>query len=392
MAINRMVTASLLLVATLLLQSCRDSTLYPDRNGGTNTGPDLKISDVYGVEWELEAFEVWKDGALDRQTSVPSGQRYTLTFSQQSLGGKNDCNSYGADYVLSGDNGITVSPIISTEAYCGTDSKDVEFAGILQNAVTCQVNSTTLRIFDPAVATTGIPPGPAHRNALRFKRVKGPEIQLMQLEVVDLRAGDPYSILNTRILGDMLFVTVQHSGGCKEHEFNLIGPLTIPAGDPTPITAYLLHDANGDACEALITRELSFDLTPLKERWKNVTGRSSGTIALSVNDMHSGSVGPMSYVIGGGGSKYPAWIDDSIAAIRSRPVTNPGESFWQYRFNGGTAYYRPAICCDIFSTLYDVNGNVICHPDGGIAGTGDGRCKDFLSARTDEKLIWQDPR
>jgi hypothetical protein len=46
----------------------------------------------------------------------------------------------------------------------------------------------------------------------------------------------------------------------------------------------------------------------------------------------------------------------------------------------------------MFSSLYDAKGNVICAPDGGIIGTGDGGCPDFISQRTGEKLIWEDPR
>jgi hypothetical protein len=35
---------------------------------------------------------------------------------------------------------------------------------------------------------------------------------------------------------------------------------------------------------------------------------------------------------------------------------------------------------------------VICEPSGGVDGGGDGRCPDFLSTRTDERLVFQDPR
>ncbi len=44
------------------------------------------------------------------------------------------------------------------------------------------------------------------------------------------------------------------------------------------------------------------------------------------------------------------------------------------------------------STLYNENCNVICSPDGGLTGSGDGQCSDFFDTRTDEKLIWEDVR
>jgi len=88
----------------------------------------------------------------------------------------------------------------------------------------------------------------------------------------------------------------------------------------------------------------------------------------------------------------PAWLQALIARIESEPVTNPPSSVVRYRYHGAPVYFRPARCCDIFSDLYDPAGALICHPDGGITGGGDGGCPDFFSARTDEQVIWRDPR
>jgi hypothetical protein len=88
----------------------------------------------------------------------------------------------------------------------------------------------------------------------------------------------------------------------------------------------------------------------------------------------------------------PGWLQALIAQIASEPVTHPPSSILRYRYQGAPVYFRPARCCDIFSDLYDQAGALLCHPDGGITGGGDRRCPDFFSARTDEQLIWQDPR
>lgn len=393
MLTNRIGIISLLMGGAFLLQSCRESTLYPNRNPGPGTNPtDLAIADVYGVEWELEAFEVRVAGSLGTEYAVPSGQRYTLTFRQDGLGGDNDCNVYGGEYTLKSDNGISIANIISTQAECSAASRDGEFAAVLAQAIRYEISATTLRILAEDRPAIDFNSGGVQPTALRFRRVKSPAVQLVQMEVIDLAASDPYSILNAVIDGDMLRLTVRYSGGCNEHGFNLMGPLTIPAGDPTDVTLLLHHNAKGDACEALITRDLVFDLTPLKERWKSVTGRTSGVISVLLGDLLGGTVGPMSYIIGNGSSTMPGWLQDTINAIKSRPVTNPAESIISYTYNGATVYYRPPICCDIFSDLYDADGNVICHPDGGFAGSGDGACPGFLAARTNGKLIWQDPR
>jgi hypothetical protein len=90
--------------------------------------------------------------------------------------------------------------------------------------------------------------------------------------------------------------------------------------------------------------------------------------------------------------ELPAWINEKIEGFKSEPVTNPPRSIYQYEYNGQTVYFIPQICCDIPSILYDVRGNELCRPDGGITGTGDGKCPDFMETKTNEKLIWQDNR
>jgi len=78
--------------------------------------------------------------------------------------------------------------------------------------------------------------------------------------------------------------------------------------------------------------------------------------------------------------------------IANQPVTNPPSAIFSYRYRGELVYFRPQRCCDIPSVLYEADGGVRCHPDGGLSGRGDGRCSDFFSARTEERLIWRDPR
>ena len=93
-----------------------------------------------------------------------------------------------------------------------------------------------------------------------------------------------------------------------------------------------------------------------------------------------------------GAHTNPAWLDALIAQIESEPVTTPPSAIYGYRYHRETVYFRISRCCDQRSILYDANGMVLCEPDGGIDGGGDNRCTDFLSTRTDERLIFQDPR
>ena len=88
----------------------------------------------------------------------------------------------------------------------------------------------------------------------------------------------------------------------------------------------------------------------------------------------------------------PTWVDQLIEKYKSDPVGNPPQSIWRYEYNGQVVYYIPAQCCDMYSTLYDAGGNVMCAPDGGFTGKGDGKCADFFAERTNEQLVWQDAR
>jgi hypothetical protein len=88
----------------------------------------------------------------------------------------------------------------------------------------------------------------------------------------------------------------------------------------------------------------------------------------------------------------PKWVQNLIANYEKDTIGNPPRSIWEYDYNGQTVYYIPAQCCDQFSTLYDASGKVICAPDGGITGRGDGKCPGFMQERKNEKFIWEDSR
>lgn len=88
----------------------------------------------------------------------------------------------------------------------------------------------------------------------------------------------------------------------------------------------------------------------------------------------------------------PPCIVEKIQQFKKEPVANPPASVWQYEYKGQTVYYIPPRCCDIPSSLYDSNCNLICSPDGGFTGKGDGKCADFAQTATKEKLIWKDDR
>ena len=88
----------------------------------------------------------------------------------------------------------------------------------------------------------------------------------------------------------------------------------------------------------------------------------------------------------------PQWLQNRIQSILATRKRNPIIRIARYQFEGQTVYYESAPCCDQQSTVYDVEGKILCHPEGGITGRGDGKCGNFQKRRTNEQLVWQDPR
>lgn len=87
----------------------------------------------------------------------------------------------------------------------------------------------------------------------------------------------------------------------------------------------------------------------------------------------------------------PTCIQAKIEIIKGFPVENPPKEVWKWYVDGNTYYYFSAACCDQYSELYDSSCNLVCHPDGGITGTGDGNCPSF-SGQITKTLVWKDPR
>jgi len=94
----------------------------------------------------------------------------------------------------------------------------------------------------------------------------------------------------------------------------------------------------------------------------------------------------------GSSPESPAFVVQLIERMKAAPVANPPGSIWRYQYQGREVYYVPPACCDVPSELLDADGTLICSPEGGLTGAGDGKCPDFFSKRTDELRLWHDTR
>jgi hypothetical protein len=91
-------------------------------------------------------------------------------------------------------------------------------------------------------------------------------------------------------------------------------------------------------------------------------------------------------------SAEPAWINSLVAELNSKPVLDSPESISQYLYKGKIVYYFAPACCGKMSNLYDEQKNIICKPDGGDDGRGDGKCPGFTAERKHGKIIWEENR
>ncbi|MEK7652954.1 MAG: hypothetical protein AAB358_00500 [Patescibacteria group bacterium] len=88
----------------------------------------------------------------------------------------------------------------------------------------------------------------------------------------------------------------------------------------------------------------------------------------------------------------PTWIKTLIDTKKNSPLENPPSTIRKCTYQNKIVYYVSSPCCDQYNYLYDDNNKVICAPDGGFTGNGNGKCSDFSLDKNNCELIWQDSR
>lgn len=76
---------------------------------------------------------------------------------------------------------------------------------------------------------------------------------------------DPAEVLGASVTGDVLTLEMRYGGGCRDHTFGLFHEGVFLESDPPQANLLMSHDADEDPCDALIEREIAFDLAPLRE-------------------------------------------------------------------------------------------------------------------------------
>ncbi|MBU8922657.1 MAG: hypothetical protein KOO63_12635 [Bacteroidales bacterium] len=83
---------------------------------------------------------------------------------------------------------------------------------------------------------------------------------------------DPVTIHGAEIDGDILMLTVTFSGGCGRHRFKLFMQPAFMESYPVQTNLYLQHTDLGDPCDAILSKDVSFDIQNISELYRDMYG------------------------------------------------------------------------------------------------------------------------
>ncbi len=102
---------------------------------------------------------------------------------------------------------------------------------------------------------------------------------------------DAYTLGAVEADGRTLRAEVSYGGGCRAHRMDLVAYGGWLESHPVQVNALITHDDGDDPCDAYLTEERAFDLTPLARAWVDAYGAPSGPIRINLRlwDPVSGS-------------------------------------------------------------------------------------------------------
>jgi hypothetical protein len=102
---------------------------------------------------------------------------------------------------------------------------------------------------------------------------------------------DGFTVTDMRIAGDRLALTIEYGGGCQEHQFwCYMSPAAFLESYPAQANLYIRHNANDDFCDALLTQQLIWDLSSVRDLYLAHYG-SLDPITINVYDHYVGTPG-----------------------------------------------------------------------------------------------------
>lgn len=126
--------------------------------------------------------------------------------------------------------------------------------------------------------------GCASKNTFKKEYLLSDGVVLENNKIMESFKFDRYQLNNVKIVGDSIIINLSYSGGCRQHEFNLIAQNYFGDTELPEVKLILAHDNKLDPCEAYLTKDHSFNLLPLKYEFFKLFGEKSGSIQLRLED------------------------------------------------------------------------------------------------------------
>ena len=101
--------------------------------------------------------------------------------------------------------------------------------------------------------------------------------------------GVDHFVLNAgSIREDVLTLNLSYGGGCATHAFTLIAAETFMESWPVQLAVSVAHRAHGDPCQAWLTEDYDFDLTVIRDRYRQTYGQGPAQIVLVLAGLPDG--------------------------------------------------------------------------------------------------------
>ncbi len=105
--------------------------------------------------------------------------------------------------------------------------------------------------------------GAAVEQTNKYTTEKGTSVWVELVDMIEEKPqSDPFTLIDVHVDDmNMLHLTVEYGGGCKQHEFKILGSKAILKSLPAQRPIMITHNANGDHCRAIVREEILVDIS-----------------------------------------------------------------------------------------------------------------------------------
>jgi hypothetical protein len=99
-------------------------------------------------------------------------------------------------------------------------------------------------------------------NLNLHKTDNGTIVNVSLVDITEKIPSDPFTLIDVHIDDmNMMHLTVEYSGGCEPHEFQIIGSKSILKSMPPQRPIMIVHKANGDACRQIVREQILVNIS-----------------------------------------------------------------------------------------------------------------------------------